>query len=138
MEIILRSFYSRLRCTLDIYDKIDISKYTKLWALLKRKNDTYQAKKSKVLTRENIIEFFNTASDTDYLLMKVVTIFALHGACRRNELCNLQITDIQDTGKLLVVIIKIQKLKKIEHSLLRTILVATSCVANIWIYDQRI
>lgn len=75
-------------------------------SFLKRQNDTYEPKKSKVLSMENITNFFNSASDDDYLLIKVVIILALHGACRRSELWKLEVNDVQDTAKMLVVTLK--------------------------------
>ncbi|KAJ8965930.1 hypothetical protein NQ317_008866 [Molorchus minor] len=42
--------YSMVKSCLIIYDNIDISKFPKLIAFLKRTGDGYQAKKSKILT----------------------------------------------------------------------------------------
>lgn len=81
-------------------------------AFLKRQNDSYEPKKSKVLSMNNILEFFNNASDEHYLSMKVIVIFALQGACRRAELCNIILDDITDSGSLLVVTLKYTKTKK--------------------------
>lgn len=92
-----------MKSTLDIYDNIDINKYTKVIAFLKRKNDNYTPKKSKTLSIDNITQFFSTAEDDDYLMFKVVVIVALHGACRRCELLKLTVNDIQDTGTLLLI-----------------------------------
>lgn len=108
----LWTYYSKLKSTIRIYDNIDINKYTKVIAFLKRKNDNYTTKKSKTLSIENITDFFKTAQDDDYLMYKVVVIIALHGACRRCELCKLEVNDIQDTGKLLIVILNDTKNKK--------------------------
>ncbi|KAJ8982178.1 hypothetical protein NQ317_001502 [Molorchus minor] len=44
--------YSMVKSCLIIYDNIDISKFPKLIAFLKRTGDGYQAKKSKILTKE--------------------------------------------------------------------------------------
>lgn len=63
--------YSMLRTTLYINHNIDISKYLKLKAFLKRKNDGYKPKKSAVLTTQQINDFITRASDEQFLLTKV-------------------------------------------------------------------
>lgn len=63
--------YSMLRTTISINDNEDISKYLKLHAFLKRKNDGYQQKKSNIFTREEINRFLTDAPDENYLLIKV-------------------------------------------------------------------
>lgn len=101
-----------LKSTIQINENIDISQYKKLLAFLKRQNDTYEAKKSKVLTMENVTMFLKEAPDDKFLLMKVVLIFGLNGACRRAELCSLTVKDIEDTGKILVITLHDTKTKK--------------------------
>ena len=39
-------------------------------------------------------KFFNDALDETFLLMKVVLVFALSGARRRGEFCNLTVGDV--------------------------------------------
>jgi hypothetical protein len=63
--------YSMLRATLIIKQYVDISKYPKLIAFLKKQSVGYEAKQSKTFTKEHIFQFFNTASDEEYLLIKV-------------------------------------------------------------------
>lgn len=67
----LWSQYSMLRSTLDIKNGIDISKYSKLRAFLKRQNEGYLPKKSRVFTKEEVDRFLNSAPDNLYLMMKV-------------------------------------------------------------------
>lgn len=67
----LWSQYSMLRSTLSIKNNVDISKYVKLRAFLKRQNDNYKPKKSKTLTSEEIQKFLKEAPDYKYLLTKV-------------------------------------------------------------------
>lgn len=69
-------------------------------------------KKSYVLTTEHVEEFLNNAEDDKYLLMKIVLIFSLNGACRQVELHNLKITDIIDNGTVAVVQLNNTKTKK--------------------------
>lgn len=61
---------------------------------------------------QNIVQFFNNASDINYLFMKVAVIFSLHGALRRAELWNLKIDDMDDTGTILIVSVKETKNRK--------------------------
>lgn len=87
--------------------------YYKLISFLKRQKDNnYIPTKSKTLTTENVIQFFNDACDDTFLLMKVVLIFGLHGACRRAELYNLFISDIVDNGLFATVTLYCTNTKK--------------------------
>lgn len=104
--------YSMLRSTLLIYENVDISTYHKLLALLKRNSDGYVAKNSKVLTMTNVEEFLKNAKDEMFLVMKVVLIFCLNGACRLGELCKLTIHDITDNGTMAIVHLRDNKTKK--------------------------
>lgn len=65
------SIYSMLRSTLNVKDNIDISKFNNLRALLKRKNDNYFAKQSRIFTIEEIYKFLKDAPDNVYLATKV-------------------------------------------------------------------
>lgn len=67
----LWSNYSMLRATLSTKEDIDISKYSKLRAFLKRQGDNYKPKKSKVLSYEQIETFITQAPDHIYLMNKV-------------------------------------------------------------------
>lgn len=60
-----------LKSTMNIYEKIDIGKFCKLTAFLKKKHVGYVAKKSSVFTREDINKFLSEASDDEFLLTKV-------------------------------------------------------------------
>ncbi|KAJ3661564.1 hypothetical protein Zmor_005955 [Zophobas morio] len=67
----LWSQYSMLRSTLDIKNGVNISKYSKLRAFLKRQNEGYTPKKAPVFKKEQVDRFLHTAPDNLYLLMKV-------------------------------------------------------------------
>jgi hypothetical protein len=67
----LWSTYSMLKLTLNIRDGIDVTKFLKLVPFLKKKSVGYQAKKSKVLTRDQINLFLEKVSDENYLSWKV-------------------------------------------------------------------
>ncbi|KAJ8975091.1 hypothetical protein NQ317_006505, partial [Molorchus minor] len=88
--------YSMVKSCLIIYDNIDISKFPKLIAFLKRTGDGYQAKKSKILTKSEIDRFLSSADDKDFLMIKVGLILGIAGACRTDELVNLTVDDIED------------------------------------------
>lgn len=62
--------YSMLKATLNLKENVDISSYNQLLAFLKRKSDGYQAKKTKVLTKEDCFTFIKEAGDT-FLPVKV-------------------------------------------------------------------
>ena len=67
----LWSIYSMLKSTLQINDKIDISKFPKLFALIKRLNEGYVPNKAEILTEAEIEKFLNEAPDQIFLAAKV-------------------------------------------------------------------
>lgn len=67
----LWSTYSMLKTTINAYNNIDISKYTKLISYLKKQSRGYIPKKSAVFEKEHISKFLSEAPDTDYLCEKV-------------------------------------------------------------------
>uniref|UniRef100_A0A6P7H181 Uncharacterized protein LOC114344851 n=1 Tax=Diabrotica virgifera virgifera TaxID=50390 RepID=A0A6P7H181_DIAVI len=68
----LWSNYSMLKSTLNIKNNIDISRYPKVNAFLKRKSIGYKLKKSKVLNKEEIDKFLSEGEDKIYLMTKVI------------------------------------------------------------------
>lgn len=71
----LWALYSMLKSTLNIKENIDVMKFLKLVPYLKKKSVGYQAKKSKVLTGEQVNQFITEADNDHYLLMKVIFAF---------------------------------------------------------------
>ena len=65
----LWSMYSMLRSTLNLKNGINISSYSKLKAYLKKQNVGYKPKKSRVLTKEQMDQFLNSARDLQYLII---------------------------------------------------------------------
>ena len=57
----LWAHYSMLRSTVNFKDNVDISKYTKLLAYLKKENAGYQPTKSSTFTKENVENFLKNA-----------------------------------------------------------------------------
>lgn len=70
----LWSQYSMLKTCIILHEKIDVSDYHTLSAFMKRQSHGYQAKKSKVLTTDEINKFIKEAPDDIYLLTKVRAI----------------------------------------------------------------
>jgi integrase len=105
--------YSMLKSCLIIHENVDISTFKKLIAFLKRETEHQCRKKSKILEWEHIEKFIAEAPDSSFLLMKVllhiialyfieyyiliqvVLIMGIAGACRREELCKMSIDDIE-------------------------------------------
>ncbi|KAJ8984073.1 hypothetical protein NQ317_006571, partial [Molorchus minor] len=103
--------YSMVKSCLIIYDNIDISKFPKLIAFLKRTGDGYQAKKSKILPKSEIDRFLSSADDKEFLMIKVGLILGIAGACRTDELVNLTVDGIENVGFSLIVKIPNTKTK---------------------------
>ncbi|KAJ8909670.1 hypothetical protein NQ315_008900, partial [Exocentrus adspersus] len=97
--------YSMLKSMLKVHKGIDISQYGKLTSYLKVGSRKYKTKKAKILERNQIEEFLKKAPDVEYLQVKVALILGVAGACRCNELTFLDISDVQDKGSYLYVLI---------------------------------
>ncbi|XP_050516507.1 uncharacterized protein LOC126891373 [Diabrotica virgifera virgifera] len=91
-----------LRTMLQIKENVDI-KYPKVIAFLKRQNQGYKANKAKTFSREEVNKFLLDAPDDNYLLMKILLIFGISGACRRDELVKMVTKDVEDKGSILIV-----------------------------------
>lgn len=94
----LWSQYSMIKTMLNVKNNVDIGNYGKLKLFLKRRSDGYKPKKSKVFTSEEITKFLKEAPDNEYLLSKVILIMGILGACRRDEIYKMKITDFDDLG----------------------------------------
>lgn len=70
---------------------------------MKSKSKGYQPKKAKTFEQKEVSKFINEASDDIYLLMKMVVVMGVMGACRCDELVNLKTTEIEDKGSILIV-----------------------------------
>ncbi|XP_031352052.1 uncharacterized protein LOC116180103 [Photinus pyralis] len=103
---------SMLKLTLKVYDNIDISRFGKLFAFLKRKSEGYRPKKSNILSEEQVMTFLLEADDGVWLLEKVILICGIFGACRGDELLKLNVEDFEDTNKNVIVTLRITKNKK--------------------------
>lgn len=107
----LWSKYSMIKSILKIKKNIDLGKYFKLTSYLKRLNDGYKPKKSKILEKSDVDKFLLEAPDHIYLMTKVATVFGIAGACRREELANLTLDDIEEKDDVLITTILETKTK---------------------------
>ncbi|PSN31360.1 hypothetical protein C0J52_23830 [Blattella germanica] len=101
----LWTHYSVLKTTLIVKHGIDISKYRKLYSLLKQKSIGYSGKKANIFSTNEIKTFIDEAPDDTYLLIKVALIFGIMGACRRHELHKLKFDDVKDLESTILVTI---------------------------------
>lgn len=67
----LWTHWSALKSVLKFKHNVDVSKYLKLYALLKRKSLGYTGKKSKIFSPLQIKRFLEEAPDREYLFSKV-------------------------------------------------------------------
>lgn len=65
------SQYSMVKSLLNIRNGVDITKYLKLRAYLKKQNEGYTPKKARVLTKEQFDKFLSDAPNEKYLATKV-------------------------------------------------------------------
>ncbi|KAJ8977680.1 hypothetical protein NQ317_018885 [Molorchus minor] len=56
-----------------------------------------------MFTRQNIDKLIAEAPDDKYLIFKIVAVMGILGACRRKELCQMSLNNIEDLGNTLVV-----------------------------------
>ncbi|KAJ8911007.1 hypothetical protein NQ315_011272 [Exocentrus adspersus] len=86
----LWSKYSMLRSTINLLN------FQVSFLFSKGKVKDINRKKSLILTREHIDEFLIKADTKEHLFNKVILIFGVAGACRRQELVTLSTTCVQD------------------------------------------
>ncbi|KAJ6639665.1 hypothetical protein Bhyg_12412 [Pseudolycoriella hygida] len=111
--------YSKLKSMLELNDGVDISKFKKLQMLLKRKSTGYRPKKSRILTLEDIYRFLKEAPDNNFLAVKVAMIVGVFGACRRMELVDMSVDDIEYIEGGIKIRVPKTKTKKIREFVLR-------------------
>lgn len=99
----LWSKFSMLKAVLSVNDNIDVNKFLKLKAFLKRHGTGYRPKKSKIFERSQIENFIQGAPNDQFLMIKVVLILGLAGACRREELYHIKMKDIERKESMLIV-----------------------------------
>ncbi|KAJ8915486.1 hypothetical protein NQ315_003249 [Exocentrus adspersus] len=85
----LWAHYSMLKTMLNVKRNIDVSKFYKLSAFLKRKSEGYKPKKAKVLTLDQIDKFLLEAPDKDFLMIKVALIFWCRRCLQRQRVTSM-------------------------------------------------
>ncbi|CAH1369752.1 hypothetical protein MTP99_000982 [Tenebrio molitor] len=118
--------YSMLKSTLKIEEKEDISRFSKLQAFLKRKSSNHRAKKANVLEITHIDKFLGEADNNEYLMMKIVLIMGIFGACRCDELVKMSVDDVTEVGTYLSIDIPMTKTDKPR----RFVIVKEGCSAD--------
>lgn len=97
----LWSKFSMIKSGLKLKENVDVSKFNKSLAFLKRQSVGYQPTKAKVFTEDEIQRFMVNAPDNEWLLSKVILTLGIYGACRNHDLINLKVEDITDNGSFL-------------------------------------
>lgn len=85
----LWAHYSMIKSIIMVKSNINISEYQKLKAFLKRKNDGYKPKKSKVLTDEQVNQFLIEAPDNNFLMTKVSNIMSINSLLVILTICSI-------------------------------------------------
>ncbi|XP_048511125.1 uncharacterized protein LOC125502027 [Athalia rosae] len=125
------SLYSKLKSTINIREKVDISSYKTLSAFLKKQSRGFRSKKSSVFTSEEVQSFLTRAPDDKYLATKIVLIFGIFGALRTDELTNIQVRDMKKQGNLLQV-----QVPKTKTMLPRSFIIPEDCVEYVTRYQS--
>ncbi|XP_037024962.1 uncharacterized protein LOC119066538 [Bradysia coprophila] len=92
----LWAYYSMLKATLRTNDNLDITSWSQLLDFLKRKNAGYKPVKATCFTETQLETFMNEAPDTEWLDVKVATIFGLNGVYSGHKLVNIQIEHVKE------------------------------------------
>ncbi|PSN48199.1 hypothetical protein C0J52_03578 [Blattella germanica] len=95
-----------------LLDAVSAESFNKLLCFLKNKNVGHRPRKLKVFSRKDVNKFLNNAPDDKYLLMKVVMIMGIAGACRREELVKIIIDDVEDGNAFILV--ELKEIKRYE------------------------
>lgn len=74
----LWSEYSMLKAVINLRKAVDVSKFLKLRAYLKKQGEGYSPKKSRVLTKNQVDLFLRDAPDNKYLATKVISIWFMN------------------------------------------------------------
>jgi integrase len=96
--------FSMLRKELIVKKKIrSDEKFVQLQQYLKQVEKNYQPKKSKVLTREQVLKFLQQAPTEKYFLEKGILVIGVFGAGRRDEFVKMRFTDVRDMSAHVII-----------------------------------
>ena len=84
------------------HENVDISSFEVVKSFMKTNGLGYSPKQSRIFTREEINTFLKDAPE-DYSAVKVAVIFGIFGGCRREELYNVSVGDVVDSGSSMIV-----------------------------------
>ncbi|KAJ3664449.1 hypothetical protein Zmor_000012 [Zophobas morio] len=99
----LYSEYSKIKTSLAVRKEANIAVFTKVTQFLKNKSIGFCSEKSRTFSRSQMNAFLAEAPDDKFLMMKVALIFGVAGGCRREELVQMTLDNIQEIGASLVV-----------------------------------
>jgi integrase len=106
------SRFSMLKSCLKIKQNVDIGNFPKTVAYLKRLSVGYEPKKSKTFTSEELQRFMTNAPDEEWLLSKVIMVIGVFGACRADDLININVDDVKDYGDFFMIFLNEGKTHK--------------------------
>jgi integrase len=78
-------------------------KFVQLQQYLKQVEKNYQPKKSKVLTRKQVLKFLQEAPTEKYFLEKGILVIGVFGAGRRDEFVKMRFTDVRDMSAHVII-----------------------------------
>lgn len=88
--------YSAIKSLLSIKYNVDCSKWNRVVAFLKRKQDTEKKKKPKTFTKENIENYIKSYQSATHERDKLALLLGLFGALRAEELAALCFSDLKE------------------------------------------
>lgn len=117
-----------IKSCLKLKENIDVSQFPKSDAFFKHQSFDYKPKQSNVLTADKVTKFMANAPDKEWLLNKVIIVFKVFGACRRDNLSNLRIDDVKDNGSCYKVFLKDGETHYTKEALPSLMYVRVGCI----------
>ena len=78
-----------LKKTLLMNENVNIHTFSKLGEYLKQGSKGYEPKKSKIVTKEEVMKCLHEAPNKTFRMVKAALFFGIFGGCRRQELINM-------------------------------------------------
>ncbi|KAJ6646735.1 hypothetical protein Bhyg_01949 [Pseudolycoriella hygida] len=91
----LWTYYSMLKATLKLNDKVDIGAFYGLLRFLKTKSSGYEPVKAKMFTEEEIKRFITEVPDDKWLDLKVICIFSVCGGINTKKLISVSVDHVK-------------------------------------------